>query len=158
MRLLSGLTGQRLEKGLFLLLSLLLSACSSTPVSVETAGHANQADERPGSVSETVAPPARGLPQISKPSEQRETLSVSAQVYSGALQQLEQGRWHEAVETAERGLRIDRHNAQLYWVLSHCYAELGDPARSRGFAQQGLSYLGESDRALEGKLRVLASE
>jgi len=112
--------------------------------------------QAPGRV---VDAPQGESPQYTKPApEQRETYSVSAQVFKEAQAQLERGEWRKAVQVAERGLRIDRHNAQMYWILSHCYAEMGEDERSLSFAQQGLSFVGKDNWSLERRLKALASE
>ncbi len=51
-----------------------------------------------------------------------------------------EGRWQEAIATAERGLRIQRRVAELYLLLAHAYLALDDPDQARAFAHQGLRY------------------
>lgn len=72
---------------------------------------------------------------------------------------LERGDYEAAIAAAERGLRIDRRMPELYLILAHSYRALGNPARARQFAQQGLRYVeepaGETGRALEDLLMLL---
>ena len=46
----------------------------------------------------------------------------------------------QAIQLAERGLRIDRKEPRFYRILSESYRQLGNQQQSLGFARQGLQY------------------
>lgn len=52
----------------------------------------------------------------------------------------EHGDYNSAIQSAERGLRIDRREPELYLVLAQSYLELARPAQAEQFAQQGLRH------------------
>jgi len=54
--------------------------------------------------------------------------------------QLRQAQWREAIVTAERGLRVDRREANFYWLLARAYQGLDELNSATEFAQQGLRY------------------
>jgi len=86
------------------------------------------------------------LPTVVTPPTSRamERLIVEAQ------SQLSSGDLQSAIATAERGLRIDRREPQLYYILAKSYYGLDDDYRARQFAEQGLRYVQnpESDLAV----------
>lgn len=57
-----------------------------------------------------------------------------------ARQAYEQGEYNAAIAIAERGLRIDRREPELYLLLAQSYLQLARPDQARQFAQQGLRY------------------
>lgn len=78
-----------------------------------------------------------------------------ARVLARAEQQLAQGQYSAAIDTAERGLRLDRYAADLYRVLAQAYAGMGGLEQARNFARLGLRYVG-SNTALRNQLELLA--
>ncbi|MGD8175613.1 tetratricopeptide repeat protein [Marinimicrobium sp. ARAG 43.8] len=52
----------------------------------------------------------------------------------------EQGDFQGAIASAERGLRIDRREPELYLVLAQSYMTLAQPEQARQFARQGLRF------------------
>lgn len=54
--------------------------------------------------------------------------------------QYDNGDLDGAIATAERGLRIDRREPRLYYLLAQSYRARSDDYRARQFAQQGLRY------------------
>lgn len=52
----------------------------------------------------------------------------------------EQGDYMGAVAAAERGLRIDRREPELYLVLAQSYLDLAQAEQARQFAEQGLRH------------------
>lgn len=52
----------------------------------------------------------------------------------------EQGDYMGAIATAERGLRIDRREPELYLVLAQSYLDLAQMEQARQFAEQGLRH------------------
>ncbi len=65
---------------------------------------------------------------------------LKQQLLSNAEKKLAENKPQQAIILAERGLRIDRQDADFYWVLSSAYKQLEDIAQSSYFAQQGLRY------------------
>lgn len=56
---------------------------------------------------------------------------------------LYQQDWWQAIEAAERGLRINRRRHRFYAVLAAAYSGLGNREKASAFAQQGLRYCSE---------------
>lgn len=84
---------------------------------------------QPSAVPQTpVTPPVQSLSPA--------TQSLARQARGQYQQQDYQG----AIATAERGLRIERHAAELYLVLAQAYVQLGQEQKANLFAQQGLRY------------------
>jgi len=52
----------------------------------------------------------------------------------------EHGDYNSAIQSAERGLRIDRREPEFYLVLAQSYLELAQPAQAEQFARQGLRH------------------
>ncbi|WP_341939455.1 tetratricopeptide repeat protein [Marinimicrobium sp. C2-29] len=52
----------------------------------------------------------------------------------------ERGEYDVAIAVAERGLRIDRREPELYLLLAQSYLHLARPKRAGQFAQQGMRY------------------
>lgn len=52
----------------------------------------------------------------------------------------ERGEYDVAIAVAERGLRIDRREPELYLLLAQSYQHLARPDRAGQFAQQGMRY------------------
>lgn len=52
----------------------------------------------------------------------------------------EEGNYQGAIAAAERGLRIDRREPELYLVLAQSYLDLSQPEQARQFADQGLRH------------------
>lgn len=53
---------------------------------------------------------------------------------------LQHGDYNSAIAAAERGLRIDRREPELYLVLAQSYLELGQAAQAEQFAGRGLRH------------------
>lgn len=123
-------------------------ACSVAPVQVEDA---NSPSISPPQVIDRSAPRA---PSSSKPIEKKAG-AASDELLRQAYEQYDQAHWQRAVQLAERGLRIDRHNANWHFLLAKCYASLGDSARAREFASQGLTYAPSGNGPLREGLQTL---
>lgn len=65
--------------------------------------------------------------------------------------------WQAAIASAERGLRIDRREAELYLLLAQAYRELGNLDRSVQFARQGLRYVTSERSPIARALNELAA-
>lgn len=104
---------------------------------------------------EVVQPPAPE-PQPALPAPSDNSAAV-ARILARAQQQLAQGQYTAAIDTAERGLRIDRYAASLYRVLAEAYTGLGVAEQARNFARLGLRYVG-ADATLKRQLEGLAGQ
>ncbi len=58
-----------------------------------------------------------------------------------------------AIEQAERGIRIDRTEPELYLLLARAYDALGEVTKAANFARQGLRYVSNSQFLLKKKLQ-----
>ncbi|MCE2027544.1 hypothetical protein [Sessilibacter corallicola] len=58
-----------------------------------------------------------------------------------------------AIEQAERGIRIDRTEPELYLLLARAYDALGEVTKAANFARQGLRYVSNSQFLLKQKLQ-----
>lgn len=129
----------------------LLAACASSPNEVvirDATGAIPSPDKTPASDSEK-APKETSLQsdqQISTATaviqnKQEQAVSpLQQRLRLSAQQRLAAGDLQEAIVLAEKGLRIDRKDAQFYLVLARAYQQLNDKSQSSYFAQQGLRY------------------
>lgn len=82
------------------------------------------------------APPATEAEPVHRP---------AAQDYAErARAALEQGQYDAAIATAERGLRVNRYQAELYWLLAQAYSRQGLQEQATNFARLGLRYAGDN--------------
>src|SRR5690606_8553894 len=116
---------------LALVLASLLAACVSAPQPVEE------------------LPPPRPKTQSAQP------LPAVLGLVEQGRRQMQAGNWQAAIASAERGLRIDRREPELYLLLAQGYLALGENARALEFARQGRRYLHEADSALARQLADL---
>lgn len=135
------------EKMVFIrvaLLLMLLAGCQSV------------SDPRHGAVIRDTADPridpnsgrAAGAESFSRQSaETGQAESALQELMQQAQQRLRQGQWWQAIDTAERGLRIDRRQHGFYAILAAAYTGLGKPDRASEFARQGQRYCGGSLRS-----------
>jgi Tfp pilus assembly protein PilF len=65
--------------------------------------------------------------------------------------------WHAAIASAERGLRIDRREAELYLMIAEGYRGLGDDDRSVQFARQGLRHAKQGSRIADALHNLVAA-
>jgi len=123
-------------------------ACSVAPVQVE--------DATPSSVVATAAI-NHSRPRVSSPakSEDEKAKAASDVLLRQAYEQFDHDRWQQAVQLAERGLRIDRYNAHWHLLLAKCYTRLGDDERAQEFVSQGLAYAPSGKTSLRKGLRAL---
>ncbi len=133
----------------------LLAGCSVNPVAVENITTrpdvATGTNVEPAGGAQGVRHPGPVEPGTNKPSAASDLIAREAE------QQFKLGHWSQTVQLAERGLRIDRHNAHLYLLLAKTYAELGNGERSAQFARQGLSYTDVRNKPLRAELESLVS-
>ena len=70
-------------------------------------------------------------------------------------QKLRQSSWHEAINIAEQGLRIERRSSRLYMILSKSYEGLGQRQQAISFARQALRYCVADCRAEQDWMKSL---
>jgi len=90
-----------------------------------------------------VGPLERDAEEASEPAEEQAQDPGTAAVISLVEQSrlaYEHGDYNSAIQSAERGLRIDRREPELYLVLAQSYLALARPAQAEQFAQQGLRH------------------
>lgn len=117
-----------------------LAACQST-APVESSGErSSKSGHADYDRSTEVAP----IPQVDS-SMQAPPAAVMS-LLQLAKQQQQRQQWQQSIETAERGLRIERRMAELYLVLSDGYSALQQRSRAKSFAQQGLRYAQPNSR------------
>lgn len=66
-----------------------------------------------------------------------------SQMLQDSRAQLDARNWQAAIVSAERGLRINRREPELYLLLAKSYWGLADMDRARQFARQGLRYIND---------------
>jgi len=84
-------------------------------------------------------PPPDEAPVPEEPPKASNTAAVTALI-GQARQAYEQGQYQNSIAQAERGLRIDRREAEFYLLLAQSYQRLGQENRARQFARLGLRY------------------
>lgn len=84
-------------------------------------------------------PPPDKAPVPEEPPKASSTAAVVALI-GQARRAYEQGQYQNSIAQAERGLRIDRREAEFYLLLAQSYQRLGREDRARQFARQGLRY------------------
>lgn len=89
-----------------------------------------------------VGPLERESDEASAPADQAQDPGTAAVISLIEQSRLayEHGDYNNAIQAAERGLRIDRREPELYLVLAQSYLELAQPAQATQFAQQGLRH------------------
>ncbi|MEX1032511.1 MAG: hypothetical protein WDZ30_04075 [Cellvibrionaceae bacterium] len=92
----------------------------------------------PDSDSDATATPPVARPQPPAPVPAVHALS---RMLEECRAQVEAQQWQAAIASAERGLRIDRREPELYLLLAKSYWGLADLDRARQFARQGLRYV-----------------
>lgn len=108
----------------------------------------------PGQVqTQEAQPTAAGAGGVAAGDAAKESSIVVDDIYQSARNAMEQLQWQRAIELAEHGLRLDRRQARLYWVLAESYWALGRGALATGFAKQGLLYLAPGEGELERRLQ-----
>lgn len=135
----------------------LLQACSSTgPVTIRESAP-TQASSPPVEVPQNnqtpPAPVAMVQPVMPKQSQHHVPLLQSLTTQTD--QALKQASYTQAINLAERALRIDRRDAYFYYALATAYKALGNSNQSVYFANQGLRYV-KKDTPLLSDLNALA--
>lgn len=121
-------------------LLLLLSACAG-PLIQPPAEEDRSETQAPTAEKEPASTPERGS-------------SAVASLTQTARNAYQSGDYTSAIASAERGLRIDRREPELYLLLAQSYLALARPAQAEQFARQGLRHSG-SDTWVSQALRTL---
>lgn len=131
-----------IKKIAVVLLLLIVVACSSTsgPVVIRDSTPPVPETKGPGVIEDT--PPAV---QPVAPSRSTKLIPVVEKLVGQSNLALKNQQYEKAINLAERGLRINRKEARLYWVLSRAYKSEGNRQQSIYFAKQGLRYADRSD-------------
>ncbi len=85
-----------------------------------------------------------------------ESSGIETQFLQAASSAQAQQDWHEAIEQAERGLRVNRRQPELYLILAQSYWQLGKQSLASQFARQGLRYLERGSEVLQSNLEQMA--
>gem|GEM_PF-1524735 len=125
-------------------------ACSVAPVQVEDATSSSSTVEAAADINHSA-------PRVISPakSEDEKARAASDVLLQQAYEQYDHDRWQQAVQLAERGLRIDRYNAHWHLLLAKCYTHLGDDERAQEFVSQGLAYAPSGKTSLRKGLQAL---
>ena len=130
----------------------LLNACASTsPSTAVVVRDINTAPQIP-EVIEKRAP----LESKSTPIYQEQAsiaLPIVERMVNQAESALQARDWPQAIELAEKGLRIERKEPRFYWVLASAYAQLSNKKQSQNFANQGMRYV-KKDSPLARQLQA----
>lgn len=94
--------------------------------------------------------------KVSGGGNQDTSVAIEQQFLLAANQAQQQQNWSGAIEQAERGLRVNRRQPELYLILAQSYWQLGKQSLASQFARQGLRYLGRGSEVLQVKLEQLA--
>ncbi|GLS27871.1 hypothetical protein GCM10007877_35900 [Marinibactrum halimedae] len=78
-------------------------------------------------------------------------------LYDRARHAQSESRWSDAIALAERGLRINRKQSELYLILSESYLAQGNEDQARAFAEQGMRYT-EKRSAVGTRLQSIISK
>ncbi|MBU2886092.1 tetratricopeptide repeat protein [Gilvimarinus agarilyticus] len=148
--------------GGWIISAVLLASCAShTPAPVSEAGGGQTLDPSVSQPSPDATEPQQpaesgepSAPAPVQPSMGNRDSAVAA-LLERSLSEYRRGRYPQSVATAERALRIDRRNADIYLLLAKNYYRLEDNQQAAQFAQRGLRYCGD-DRSLKWELeRIL---
>ena len=91
---------------------------------------------------------SQGAEAISRVAEDTPVVELSG-LTQDAMGLLKQQEWWQAIDLAERGLRLEPRSTGLYRVLVEAYHSLGEEQRALSFARQGLRYCGRASPACD---------
>ena len=89
------------------------------------------------------------------PSQRSNGIPLIERLVTQSYQALDRRNYQVAINTAERGLRVDRKEARFYWVLAQSYKFLQNQQQSIYFAKQGLRYASKKE-VIYGQLQSLS--
>jgi hypothetical protein len=99
--------------------------------------------------------PSENRPSENRPDDNRQVSSrgVIDELISEGRRALSNKKPMLAIEQAERGIRVDRTEPELYLLLAQAYQYLGDGLKAANFARQGLRYVSSGQFLLRQKLQ-----
>lgn len=116
---------------------LLLVGCAGSPYAPERERSSIPVEELPEpEVSEPVEAQRPEPAEVEVPP----TPSAVDTLLNTARRQYEAGQYEAAIATAERALRMERGNAEIYLVIGHSYLALLQTELAGQFARQGLAF------------------
>ena len=124
---------------------LLMTACAVNqgPVAVE------ELDQSDLEVNLSDENSAALVTQPIQPESESSVLPIVNKLAIEADTNLSQGAYQQAINIAERGLRVDRKEPRFYLVLASAYYQLEDKEQSIDFAKQGLRYVSRQSAAFQ---------
>lgn len=141
---------------LCVVLLVLINACASTrgPVVIRDSVDQSQTTTVTGkTVGGDSSQPQKTAPVV--PDAPRTSLPLVEKLIASANQYYQQQRYEQAIEQAERGLRVDRKESRLYLVLAKAYEGQGNKEQARYFARQGLRYAEKGSATQRGLSRLI---
>lgn len=116
---------------------LLLAGCAGSPYAPERERSSIPVEERSEpEVSKPVEVQRSGPATVETP---RAPSAVDA-LLTTSRRQYDAGQYEAAIATAERALRLERSNAEIYLVIGHSYLALLQTDLAGQFARQGLAF------------------
>lgn len=125
------------------LLSILLTGCvSQSSLYSDPAASEVGRNSLPPEPQDNVLPDAR-------------TSSAVANLVSTSQQHYNNGAWDAAIAAAERALRIERRDPNIYLLLAKSYRAIGDTGQALQFLEQGLRYVNSANAVTARELDQL---
>lgn len=115
----------------------LLVGCAGSPYAPERERSSIPVEELPE--PETREPAEVQRPEPAEVEEPRTPSAVDT-LLNSARRQYDAGQYEAAIATAERALRMERGNAEIYLVIGHSYLALLQTEMAGQFARQGLAF------------------
>lgn len=115
---------------------LLLVGCAGSPYAPEGDRSSIPVEELPEPEASEPAEVQRPEPEVETP----RTPSAVDTLLNSARRQYDAGQYEAAIATAERALRMERGNAEIYLVIGHSYLALLQTEMAGQFARQGLAF------------------
>lgn len=115
---------------------LLLVGCAGSPYAPEGERSSIPVEELPEPETSEPAEVQRPEPEVETP----RTPSAVDTLLNSARRQYDAGQYEAAIATAERALRMERGNAEIYLVIGHSYLALLQTEMAGQFARQGLAF------------------
>jgi tetratricopeptide (TPR) repeat protein len=125
---------------LWLLLSLVLSACGSNPYSLPKIESGEPTVAEPAPTTE--APPA----SQPEPAPRQHETSAHSSLLAKADAARDSGDFDQSLAYLERAQRIDPDNAQIYLGLAQTHAAAGNMTQAKATAERGLLYCSGSSQ------------
>lgn len=127
------------KKVLMVLFLFVVTACSSTTGPVVIRESSTPVLTKDGRNVDVDNKPATAQPVA--PSRVNTTIPVVEKLIVQSNQELSNKRYEQAINLAERGLRINRKEPRLYLALAKSHKGEGNRQQSVYFAKQGLRYV-----------------